>query len=87
MAIKNGSKRWLLVLGTAGFLLASGVTVHHLQCHDRALTAQCSTATALNWRNWLVGKSGSSQFHFVDLLELLYGHKERHEPMPNRPGK
>lgn len=30
----------------------------------------------LNWANWFSGRSRSNQLHFVDLLELLYGHKE-----------
>lgn len=29
----------------------------------------------VSWINWLTGNSRSSQFHFVDLLELLHGHK------------
>ncbi|QYK01614.1 hypothetical protein [Shewanella psychrotolerans] len=31
----------------------------------------------VSWGNWLTGKSRSSQFHFLDLLELLHGHHER----------
>lgn len=31
----------------------------------------------VSWSNWLTGKSRSSQFHFVDLLELLHGHQDR----------
>lgn len=30
----------------------------------------------LSWTNWFAGKSRSNQLHFVDLLELLYGHSE-----------
>ncbi len=31
----------------------------------------------VSWSNWLVGKSRSGQFHFLDLLELLHGHNSR----------
>ncbi|MEI6858469.1 MAG: hypothetical protein V5788_01540 [Shewanella sp.] len=31
----------------------------------------------LSWSTWFAGKSRSNQLHFVDLLELLYGHSER----------
>ena len=34
-------------------------------------------AQPLSWTTWLTGKNRSSQFHFVDLLELLYGHKDK----------
>ncbi|NRD75670.1 hypothetical protein HQQ94_21090 [Shewanella sp. VB17] len=37
----------------------------------------------LNWANWFTGNSRSNQLHFVDLLELLYGHKE--SPLDNVP--
>ncbi|GGI90381.1 hypothetical protein GCM10007978_29990 [Shewanella hanedai] len=30
----------------------------------------------LNWANWFSGSSRSNQLHFVDLLELLYGHTD-----------
>ncbi|WP_076412410.1 hypothetical protein [Shewanella sp. UCD-KL12] len=30
----------------------------------------------LSWSNWFTGKSQSNQLHFVDLLELLYGHND-----------
>ncbi len=29
-------------------------------------------AKELNWRSWLAGKSGSGQFHYFDLFELLH---------------
>ncbi|PIW62299.1 hypothetical protein [Shewanella sp. CG12_big_fil_rev_8_21_14_0_65_47_15] len=34
-------------------------------------------AQALSWKTWLTGKNRSSQFHFVDLLELLHGHQDK----------
>ena len=34
----------------------------------------CATAPlTVSWTRWLSGKSSSFQFHFLDLLELLYG--------------
>ncbi|MCG9695359.1 hypothetical protein [Shewanella sp. Isolate11] len=35
------------------------------------------TTDDVSWKNWLVGNSRSSQFHFLDLLELLHGHNNR----------
>lgn len=34
-------------------------------------------AQALSWTSWLTGMNRSSQFHFVDLLELLHGHQDK----------
>ncbi|MFB2686988.1 MULTISPECIES: hypothetical protein [Shewanella] len=34
-------------------------------------------AQTLSWKTWLTGKNRSSQFHFVDLLELLHGHQDK----------
>lgn len=39
------------------------------RCADQAQT--------LSWKTWLTGKNRSSQFHFVDLLELLHGHQDK----------
>ena len=36
---------------------------------DQALN--CQTSLQQSWVNWLTGKSRSTQFHFVDFLELL----------------
>lgn len=36
-----------------------------------------SLDTDVSWKNWLTGNSRSSQFHFLDLLELLHGHKSQ----------
>ena len=34
---------------------------------------RCALKTKeLNWRSWLAGKSGSGQFHYFDLFELLH---------------
>ncbi|WP_407695623.1 hypothetical protein [Shewanella psychropiezotolerans] len=38
---------------------------------------RCARQTEdLSWTTWFAGKSRSNQLHFVDLLELLYGHSE-----------
>ena len=67
------------VLAIAMYAQTSGV---HL-----ATTANCERATMseelsvacnqtlseqVSWADWLVGKSRGYQFHFLDLLELLY---------------
>jgi hypothetical protein len=37
-------------------------------------TQACVTSPlTVSWTRWLSGKSSSFQFHFLDLLELLYG--------------
>jgi hypothetical protein len=39
---------------------------------------RCADQTqTLSWKTWLTGKNRSSQFHFVDLLELLHGHQNK----------
>ncbi|MBE7214385.1 hypothetical protein MK852_04795 [Shewanella benthica] len=38
---------------------------------------RCARQTEdLSWTTWFAGKSRSNQLHFVDLLELLYGHSK-----------
>ena len=37
----------------------------------------------VSWGNWVTGNSRSSQFHFIDLLELIHGHKEK--PLQDMP--
>lgn len=38
---------------------------------------RCAVKDDLSWKSWLTGNNSSTQFHFVDLLELLYGHNEQ----------
>ncbi len=38
---------------------------------------RCATKDDLSWKTWLTGNNSSTQFHFVDLLELLYGHNDQ----------
>ncbi|GGQ03385.1 hypothetical protein [Shewanella litoralis] len=37
----------------------------------------------VSWGNWVTGNSRSSQFHFIDLLELIHGHKDK--PLQDMP--
>lgn len=41
------------------------------------ITVQCEQAPQPSWSSWFSGHSSSTQFHFIDLLELLsrYHHK------------
>lgn len=41
------------------------------QSDAKLTTEQCLEAEQQNWLKWFKGKSRSTQFHFVDLLELL----------------
>lgn len=36
-----------------------------------ALNLQCAQVAEPSWTSWLTGKSRSTQFHFIDLVELL----------------
>ena len=42
------------------------------------LVTQCGATmvSEVSWLEWFSGKSSSYQFHFFDLLELLYGKSE-----------
>ncbi len=35
------------------------------------LNVQCAKVAEPSWFSWLTGKSRSTQFHFIDLVELL----------------
>ena len=41
----------------------------------------------VNWFDWIGGKSSSYQFHFLDLLELLYGDDVSYKPLPQGKGR
>ncbi len=85
MAMRKGAKRGVLVLTGIVMLAAAGFTLHHDRCDGSETVAQCAAQTTLSWQNWLVGRGSSSQFHFVDLLELLYGHRDRPDASPSGP--
>ncbi|MDP4537294.1 hypothetical protein Q3O60_13965 [Alkalimonas collagenimarina] len=42
---------------------------HQLNCSTQQAQLQCQQSQ--DWISWLKGQSRSSQFHFVDFLELL----------------
>jgi len=58
--------------------------------HDRnntvAQLSECAgNSDLVQWKQWLSGRSISTHFHFLDLVELLFGDKpqnknERHSP-------
>ena len=54
-----------------------------------AFKQACSTKTkeTVSWFDWIGGKSPSYQFHFLDLLELLYDDEESsNDAMPKSGG-
>ena len=44
-----------------------------------------SQSQDLSWKSWLSGKSQNNQLHFIDLFELLYGHKSAPMNSNNSP--
>lgn len=59
-----------MTAGTICVVLPSAL--HGSQCNTEATTLQdCISAGQQNWYSWFQGKSRSTQFHFIDLLELL----------------
>lgn len=45
-----------------------------------------SPSTSVSWFAWLSGKSGSNQFHYLDLLELLTRSDSESESAPSATG-
>lgn len=61
-----------IIAGTVGLMLPSTHTNTSCQTIADVSTApQCVNANQQSWFSWFQGKSRSTQFHFVDLLELL----------------
>lgn len=59
-----------IIAGALG-IAAAGLIANH-QCQQLAkAAAPCTEVDQQNWLSWFTGKSRSTQFHFVDLLELL----------------
>ncbi|MBT1445326.1 hypothetical protein KJI95_12410 [Shewanella sp. JM162201] len=45
---------------------------------------RCANQTQdLSWKSWLSGSSRTTQFHFLDLLELLHGHDNKPTERPS----
>jgi hypothetical protein len=60
--------------------VASCSTVVHTQFDgSQTLELSCLQVNQPSWSNWLTGKSRSTQFHFIDLVELLGQLKPTHE--------
>ncbi|GAA5193368.1 hypothetical protein GCM10025772_24130 [Ferrimonas gelatinilytica] len=58
--------------GLAAFIVVLGLSSmswHQAQCDAKEVCL--ADDINVNWRHWILG-SDNSQFHFVDLLELLY---------------
>ena len=47
-----------------------------ISVNEQARTCD-DNVTEVSWYSWLAGKSASYQFHFLDLLELLYSRDNR----------
>lgn len=69
-------------------LAASTTNISHSITHDPISHSNCiaQTQDTISWFDWIGGKSPSYQFHFLDLLELLYGDDASNDQMPQRPG-
>lgn len=59
-----------IIVGALSFALPEWVATQH--CQQLIQSAiECTEVEQQNWLSWITGKSRSTQFHFVDLLELL----------------
>jgi len=60
------------IIAGALSIAAPGLLAKH-QCQQQLAqtAAQCTEVDQQTWLSWFTGKSRSTQFHFVDLLELL----------------
>ncbi|MCE9680226.1 hypothetical protein LZP69_13760 [Shewanella sp. AS1] len=81
-----------LILPSAIALVVSFIAINTQEKNTLSVATDCNYDTALpashpnnlceaqidniSWVNWLAGNSRSSQFHFLDLLELLHGHEQ-----------
>ncbi|BBN83008.1 hypothetical protein PA25_29930 [Pseudoalteromonas sp. A25] len=85
MAMLGQSKTRMLVLSSVMVMLA-GITFHdeaamaltkfeNCTCKTTQNNAPqlCGSDSDINWYSWFMGESGSAQFHYLDLLELLLG--------------
>ncbi|WP_240224269.1 hypothetical protein [Rheinheimera hassiensis] len=59
-----------IIAGALSLALPDWVANQH--CQPLIQSAMpCTEVDQQNWLSWFTGKSRSTQFHFVDLLELL----------------
>ncbi|CAH9055065.1 hypothetical protein PSECIP111951_02726 [Pseudoalteromonas holothuriae] len=83
-----------VVVMSVSFVSQDGSATLALTKHDnctcessRNTSQYCKTQTDINWYSWLMGESGSAQFHYLDLLELLLGSgRQSDSSIPQRPG-
>lgn len=62
--------------------ICSNINSYNANLPVSAPSNRCAKSNdQLNWKNWLTGSNRSSQLHFMDLLELLYGHTDK--PLDN----
>lgn len=59
-----------LVAAALSLVLPDWIGSHRCQQLIQSATP-CTEVVEQNWLSWFSGKSRSTQFHFVDLLELL----------------
>lgn len=65
---------------------AKQVRTEHERNNVVAQLSECAgNSDLVQWKQWLSGRSISTHFHFLDLVELLFGDKpqnknERHSP-------
>ncbi|MBT0586101.1 hypothetical protein [Alteromonas oceanisediminis] len=81
---KSNGKVLLATAGTALLVLAMSAKPSNVQFSDNVncqqgdvsekhqTTCVQKLSEQVSWSDWLVGKSTNYQFHFLDLLELLY---------------
>lgn len=60
----------------------------HVFTHQVFTSQNCTVQSGetVNWFDWIGGKSPSYQFHFLDLLELLYGDDSNSDHMSQGRG-
>lgn len=58
------------LVAAAGLFIFSPSAQHCLDANNDT-SQQCLQANNQSWFSWLKGQSRSTQFHFVDLLELI----------------
>ena len=75
MKLTSGYKTIFLCAGvfTSALLFAPYFMPADVACQyiETPAVAQCMAGEQQSWFSWIRGESRSTQFHFVDLLELL----------------
>ncbi|MBU1311006.1 hypothetical protein MN202_06365 [Rheinheimera muenzenbergensis] len=75
MKLTSGYKIFFLCAAvlSSTVLVSAYITQSDIACQhsESQLVAQCVQGEQQSWFSWIRGESRSTQFHFVDLLELL----------------